>query len=386
MASKNRKGRAWSIQFYDNNKQRKTISLGRCTEATAVSVRQHVENLELTEKIGDPIPPETRKWVAGLKDNLHAKLAKFGLVKPRFSVDLEPYIQSYIDSHGPEKKEGTLKKWRTGQTYLIEFLGGGTRLSDVSGTDATDFDRWLTLPKPDGKGQQKPTAAKYIAFARQVFNHAVDTKLLEENPFSGVKTTKNPHKSRQHYIDVATANKVLDKCPDIQWKLVFALARFGCFRCPSEHMKLRWEDVLWDEQKIVVHSPKTEHHEGGESRVIPLFPELLPLLEQAFDSLPERSSEWVITIGRTTKSPNFRTTMEKIIKRAGIKPWPKLFQNLRSSCETDFVTVKGRAEHVAAEWASNSVKVARKHYLQVTDDDFKKATATSGSELNQEQL
>jgi hypothetical protein len=27
--------------------------------------------------------------------------------------------------------------------------------------------------------------------------------------------------------------------------------------------------------------------------------------------------------------------MERIIKRAGLKPWPKLFQNLRSTRETE---------------------------------------------------
>jgi len=34
---------------------------------------------------------------------------------------------------------------------------------------------------------------------------------------------------------------------------------------------------------MVVRSPKTEHHEGGESRVVPIFPELRPYLEAVFD-------------------------------------------------------------------------------------------------------
>jgi hypothetical protein len=31
--------------------------------------------------------------------------------------------------------------------------------------------------------------------------------------------------------------------------------------------------VDFDNNRIRVRSPKTEHHEGGESRIIPLYPE-----------------------------------------------------------------------------------------------------------------
>ncbi len=63
----------------------------------------------------------------------------------------------------------------------------------------------------------------------------------------------------------------------------FALSRFGGLRCPSEHVTLTWEDVDWERSRIRIHSPKTEHHEGKESRVIPIFPELRPHLEAMWD-------------------------------------------------------------------------------------------------------
>lgn len=34
---------------------------------------------------------------------------------------------------------------------------------------------------------------------------------------------------------------------------------------------------------------------------------------------------------------NLRTTLFKIIGRAGVKPWSRLFQNMRASCATDWV-------------------------------------------------
>ena len=39
----------------------------------------------------------------------------------------------------------------------------------------------------------------------------------------------------------------------------------------------------WQRQRIRVTAPKTEHHEGRESREIPIFPELVEPLRDAWD-------------------------------------------------------------------------------------------------------
>jgi len=54
-----------------------------------------------------------------------------------------------------------------------------------------------------------------------------------------------------------------------------------------------------------------------------------------------------------------------------LKPWPKLWQNLRSTRETELADQF--PAHVASAWIGNSVAVAVKHYLQVTEDHFKQA-------------
>jgi hypothetical protein len=45
--------------------------------------------------------------------------------------------------------------------------------------------------------------------------------------------------------------------------------------------------------------------------------------------------------------------------------WPKLFQNLRSRCETELA--ERFPLHVVTAWLGNSIDVAQKHYLQVTE-------------------
>ena len=115
--------------------------------------------------------------------------------------------------------------------------------------------------------------------------------------------------------------------------MLFALSRYGGLRCPSEHLGLRWVHVDWERGRIAVHAPKTEHHEDGGERSIPLFPELRPHLETAFDEA-EEGAEFVITRYRDTNT-NLRTRFTKIIRRAGLKAWPKLFHNLRATRETE---------------------------------------------------
>ena len=56
---------------------------------------------------------------------------------------------------------------------------------------------------------------------------------------------------------------------------------------------------------------------------------------------------------------------------AGLKSWPKLFQNLRSTRQTELA--EQFPAHVVCAWMGNSEDVARDHYLQVTDAHFEAA-------------
>ena len=118
-----------------------------------------------------------------------------------------------------------------------------------------------------------------------------------------------------------------------------------------------------------IRSPKTEHHEGKDSRLVPIFPELRPHLEEVFDAAAP-GTEYVITRYRDRNS-NLRTQLERIIAKAGLKTWPKIFQNLRSTRETELTETF--PIHVVCAWLGNSEAVAAKHYLQVTDEHFEEA-------------
>ena len=110
--------------------------------------------------------------------------------------------------------------------------------------------------------------------------------MIADSPFADMKGTGvRANKSREHFFTREVAEKVLAACPDPEWKLLFALSRYGGLRCPSEHLALCWSDVGWDLGRITVRSPKTEHHDGKEFRTIPLFPELRLELQKVADKV-----------------------------------------------------------------------------------------------------
>jgi integrase len=216
------------------------------------------------------------------------------------------------------------------------------------------------------------TVRRRCGIAKQFFRAAERKGLIAKNPFADLVAAVRANASRFHFISREIAERIIEACPSAEWRLLFALSRYGGLRCPSEHLSLRWSDVDWARGRITVRSPKTEHHQGKESRVIPLFPELRPHLEAA-QADPRSSEDWVIVHHRT-KNANLRTQFNRILDRAGVKAWPNLFKNLRSTRETELA--REHPLHVVCEWLGNSQLVAAKHYLQVTDDDYKRAAAT----------
>ncbi len=154
---------------------------------------------------------------------------------------------------------------------LVDYFGEEKPLAEIHEGDA---ELWrLDLI---GKGLADATVAKRCQHAAQFFARARRQKLVESNPFAPLPSSSRPNPSRMVFISHADIEKVIAACPDVEWKLIFALARYGGLRTPSETLRLRWADVNWETGRMMVRSPKTERHPGGESRLVPIFGELRP--------------------------------------------------------------------------------------------------------------
>lgn len=360
---------------------RKALHVGPLPDDEAERTAKHVECLRLAKKKGYALDGKTARWLAACEDEFHAKLAKYGLAEPREVPDaptLGKFTQAYIDGRS-DVKDSTARHLGDARRNLIEFFGEDRPLADVSPGDADDYRRWLLSRLGEN------TARRRCGRAKQFFQAALRKRLIAQNPFEGMKgCTVKANKDREHFITRDVAQKVLDACPDNQWRLLFVLSRYGGLRCPSEHLALTWQDVDWERGRIIVRSPKTEAYEGKAERVIPIFPELRPYLDDVYFDPAQDGSLYVITRYRDANA-NLRTQLQRIIRKAGVKPWPKLFQNLRATRATELANEY--PAHVAAAWLGHSTVVASKHYWQVTDADFSKAleptahkTAQSASE------
>jgi integrase len=366
------------IIFYRGN-EREMIYLGGGPRQTAETVKLRVEYLLAAVTRGAPVDPDTARWLGDIDDELHGKLARVGLVEPRVTKEqadaatLGPFLDAFIArKHG--SKPRTRKNLKQTRDWLIDYFKEDKPLTDITAGDGDEWRAWLaTQGRKKGVKLGKNTIRRHCGRARQFFTAAKKKKLIVENPFTEMKDCGvKANRERDYFVTRDEAAKVLEACPNSQLKLMFALSRFGGLRYPSEHLALKWSDIDWERNRMTVRSPKTEHHDGKESRIIPIFPELLPHLEAAFDEAKEGTENVIANRGvRNDK-------MTSIIRGAGLKPWPKLFHNLRATRETELAAEFPM--HVVCDWIGNSPKVAAEHYLRVTDADFDRAASTEGSQ------
>jgi integrase len=211
------------------------------------------------------------------------------------------------------------------------------------------------------------------------FTAMVRRGLIQTNPFDGVQVPATTDQSRDVYVPRADVLAVMEQAPDAEWRAILALSRFGGLRCPSEVLSLKWEHIHWDRQRITVISPKTTRHPNGGQRIIPLFPDLIGPLQEAWEQAGEKAA-YVVDRHRSQaekpggwRNTNFRTTLQKMIQRAGIDPWPKPFHAMRASHETDLL--ERFPIQVVAKWLGHSPKIALAQYARTTDDHFQAAVA-----------
>ena len=71
------------------------------------------------------------------------------------------------------------------------------------------------------------------------------------------------------------------------------------------------------------------------------------------------------------KNANLRCEMTRLLRRAGVSGWPRLFHSMRASRQKELQ--REFPLHVVCSWLGNSPRIAQQSYLLVTEDDFAKA-------------
>jgi integrase len=239
------------IQFIAADGRRKTIRLGPVSLRVAEFLKVRVESLVSTSMSGCSLDPETSRWLAILDTLMLRKLSAVGLIPKSEIMTLGSFLDRYISSR-TDAKAGTHKFFNNTRRNLIEFFGGDRPLRDITHGDA---DEWRIYLLDEGLADN--TVRRRCGMARQFFRAAIRKNIITQNPFSDMRVTVLPNPARMFFISRAAAKKIFDACPDAEWRLIFALCRFGGLRCPSEITSLKWSDVDWEKNRITIHSIKT---------------------------------------------------------------------------------------------------------------------------------
>jgi len=360
---------AFEAQFTWPDGSAVSIPLGRLSERQAENVRYYVERLIVSSETAAIPSPVTTEWIARAPEELRKHLEWLGLVEVanrRRIPTLAEWLQEYIDSRS-DVRPATRVLYRKTERYLLRFFGGEIRIDRITPADAKGFHIWMKTTR----GLSDATACLHCHKAKQFFRAAAKRRLIIENPFAGLRLGRATNPRRLCFVTREEAEAVLKIFPTAEWRLIFALCRYGGLRCPSEVTRLRWEDVDWARKRFTVHGPKTERYRDGGVRQVPIFPELLPHL-QALLKQAKKGAEYVITRYRRPDQ-NLGTYLRSIVLRAGLKPWPRLTRNLRSTRETELA--EDYPLHVVAAWMGHTRRIATKHYLQATESHYEKAAA-----------
>ena len=357
-------GHKW-ISFWGPDGRRYTLRLGKCSLATANTVRVHVEHLQAAKMASTAAPLETQQWLTAIDDKLHDRIVRVHLTTPRRAaagklITVHQLADQYLASRRADKvAENTLQEMNSFGLNLKEYFPASKQVATVTAHDAAEFVRWMR----GTKSYAQATWAKRVKLAKQFFKSAIRRGVITANPFEDQKAPAQVNRERIHFVPREDVQRLIDAAPDDQWRAVIALARYGGLRCPSEVIDLKWEAINWVAGRFTVAAHKSDQ------RIVPLFPELRPYLEESFELAPE-GARFVIH-RRRGENTNFRAGLLKIAERAGVVMWVKPFQNMRASRETELL--RSHPIHVAASWIGNSPQVALQHYLMVTEDDMRAA-------------
>lgn len=319
---------------------------------------------------------ETKAWLETVADeSLSRSLLEQGLVDSlpdrhggnESGMTISKLADEYVRTRGTGHEASTITIYNKAKSNLIECFGD-VDIRSLVVSDGREFWRWLQVEKRFAPN----TAKQRLRYARAFFDLAIEDQHIERNPFKARGLSVTQSAAEKEYIPRATVDRIIDHCPTDEWKLLFALVRSIPARIPSEIQELTWSDIDWEQNTILIHSPKTRHL-GKSARLVPIFESLEPRLSKAFD---DAVAGEIYVFPKLRLHTNLGKSAGDILTKAKLRVWPKFFNALRASTETDLMDEYGLRR--ACQWAGNSPATAMKNYAMVRKTDFADAGVSDG--------
>jgi integrase len=349
---------------------RRSIYLGgrRFSKKTAERLKDVVELLiHYRDNNILVLDKQTQTWLETASPIIREKLAKVGLIELPEHHTCGELWTTFLKQKNDVKPQ-TYRLYEMAQRKFFAFFSEKDSIYSLNRDKIRD---WM-----DSIPDAPASIALYVKQAKAVFNWARDQKKwIKESPLSGISGGSFENHANDRIITLQEYRKLLNACPDQEWRLIISLARIGGLRCPSELMPLRWFDFDFERKYFVVHSPKTERHSAGKIRDVPIFPELL--LELRALQQESAGREFVINgfthAGNRPDFPSLGYKFDMIAHKAGLGNLPRPFDNMRASRSNEL----RRNPHVGVKlesiWLGHSPEVADNHYFFSATSDYELA-------------
>lgn len=286
---------------------------------------------------------------------------------------LEQWGKQYLKLK-PEYDDKTTDVYDGALKRMYAHFGRDRRLDLVTRLGA---DEWRAAMV--GEGLAENTVRKHIRTARTLYNSAITLGVVAFNPFRHIPCSPVEVDRQDAQISGDMMERVFDACPSPAWRCLFGVVYYAGLR-RGESLRLEWADVLWDRNRIVVRNKpeetrtargiKASAKQGTKRRQREV------MMEPALERLLLEQRELIDDVRVCAVSDhNLVDIANKIIRRAGLTPWPRPFQTLRAARDTTWKERDQWPSFVVDAWMGHSDSVSRKSYLSVPERCYKRGEA-----------
>ncbi len=355
-----KKKESYVVRFYLEGKLRKVFLDASFSRRDAEFIRLAVEarvDAEAAGKILDPIPAAVLHAApARVANRIRACFGELNDV----DMPVPRLFDAFLQRQKGLVKDSSVLHARVAFKRFRVFFPENVRFDELDSAALVEFYKTL-------RAKYAPaTVAKTVGDLRSFGKWAVQEGFVDNNPFLQLPKNYVVDRSRDFFISRDLIKPILDACPNQCWRVLFALWRLAGLR-RQEPLALTPDSVDLKNRRLTVFASKTERYNGG-LRVVPIEPDLARELERLLKELPKDAKFLIYEDRRRSYNAGFL----KILKKAGLEPWPKLIQNLRVSRENEWVD-QGYPAHVVAEWMGHSVRTQETYYLRVSKETFQRA-------------
>ncbi len=356
------KGISRVVRFRLGGQEVKIFLDSAYTRRDAEDAKSAVEGFLRAKKLDEPLDRKTRLYFESAPPDLLKRFVALGFSPARGASRVVDVWQTFQAAKSSTVKPSTQTHMFVVFARFRAYFPEAIRFDELTPEAIQEFRDELT------KRYARTTVANTIAGLRTFGAWSVERGYAAKNPFLAVARGSTSNKERDFQVPADWAERIFAACPSQNWRTLFALWRFAGLR-QQEPMYLTRDSVKLDVGRLIVFAPKTERYKNNGVREVPIAPILRRELVAHLKTMPQNEDFLIYENRRKAFDSGFR----KIIFAAGLKKWPKTFQNLRSSCENDWIADNIPA-HVVAEWLGHSVKTQETYYLRVLPEFFDRVT------------